>query len=239
MKQDQKIPTRDHVAQMFDAISRGYDRTNRILSFGSDPWFRKALSKTIPQHKSVHLLDVATGTCDQILCNFRERSNIEKVTGIDISKDMLKVGLKKIFKSGLGKQVHLLIDDAEKSCLYDETFDVATLSFGIRNFKDPFAGLKEIHRLLKKEGSVHILEFSVPKNWAFKRMFLFYLKWILPFVGACFTSNLNAYNYLNQSIQTFAQREDLCSIMQQAGFQDVNYKSLFFGIITIYLGKKL
>jgi demethylmenaquinone methyltransferase/2-methoxy-6-polyprenyl-1,4-benzoquinol methylase len=166
------------------------------------------------------------------------RPNIRKATGIDVSKEMLKVGMKKVLQKGLGDLVDLKIENGENTSFEDNSFDVATLSFGIRNFKDPLKGLTEIHRILKKGGSVHILEFSTPLLKPVRGLFLFYIRYILPRIGAFITSNLQAYNYLHQTIETFAQREEFVSILKQASFDEASYKSTFFGIVTIYTGVK-
>jgi demethylmenaquinone methyltransferase/2-methoxy-6-polyprenyl-1,4-benzoquinol methylase len=232
------VPSRDHVAQMFDSIGKLYDVANRCISFGIDPLFRRALVKTIPKDRPLELVDIATGTCDQLLYCLKKRGNITKATGIDVSKEMLKAGLKKVMKLGYSSMVDLKIEDGQNTSFADLSFDVATLSFGIRNFKDPLKGLQEIHRILKKGGSLHILEFSTPLNRLFKGFFLFYIRHILPKIGAWITSNLHAYQYLHQTIETFAQRESFVEILGKAGFIDTSYKSLFFGIVTIYTGRK-
>ncbi|MFZ4773165.1 MAG: class I SAM-dependent methyltransferase, partial [Chlamydiia bacterium] len=134
---------------------------------------------------------------------------------------------------------NLQIMDAESTTFSDNSFDVATLSFGIRNFKNPEQGLEEIYRILKSRGSIHILEFTTPKNRFFRPLFLFYIRRILPFLGGLFTANRKAYHYLNETIETFAQREDFLALLKKAGFQEVEYRSKFLGIVTIYIGKKL
>ncbi|MFZ4772844.1 MAG: class I SAM-dependent methyltransferase, partial [Chlamydiia bacterium] len=99
----ENVPSRENVANMFDSIGKGYDITNKVISFGSDPWFRRALSKTLPSDRPLELIDIATGTADQLLCSLKMHPNIRKAYGIDLSKEMLKVGLKKVFQSGYGR----------------------------------------------------------------------------------------------------------------------------------------
>ena len=238
MEAKKNIPSRDNVASMFDSIGKLYDLANRCISFGVDPWFRRALVRLIPQDRPLKLIDIATGTCDQLLSCMEHSPNIRNATGIDVSKEMLKMGMKKVLQKGLGDLVDLKIENGENTSFEDNSFDVATLSFGIRNFKDPLKGLTEIHRILKKGGSVHILEFSTPLLKPVRGLFLFYIRYILPRIGAFITSNLQAYNYLHQTIETFAQREEFVSILKQASFDEASYKSTFFGIVTIYTGVK-
>ena len=233
-----KSPSREHVASMFDSIGKVYDFINRVISFGSDPWFRRVLVKTIPTDRPITLIDIATGTCDQLLSALRRRPNITKAFGIDISKEMLKVGQKKVIREGWEKTVTLTIMDAEEPTFNDNSFDIATLSFGIRNFKDPQKGLHAIYRILKPAGSIHILEFSTPTLPIFRPLFLFYIRHVLPFLAGLFTTNKNAYHYLNETIESFAQRDSFCSWLQTAGFHEVHYRSYFLGIVTIYTGKK-
>lgn len=238
MEANKNIPSRENVASMFDSIGKLYDLANRCISFGVDPWFRRALIKTVPSDRPIKLIDVATGTCDQLLSCLVHRPNITKATGIDVSKEMLKVGQKKVFKNGYGSIVDLKIQNAENTEFHEGSFDVATLSFGIRNFKDPQKGLNEIYRILNQGGSVHILEFSTPLLRPIRGLFLFYIRYVLPKIGAFITSNLQAYNYLHQTIETFAQRDEFLKLLENASFVQVNYKSTFFGIVTIYTGIK-
>ncbi len=127
---------------------------------------------------------------------------------------------------------------AEKIPYNPETFDAVTISFGIRNSRDPLLSLQEMHRVLKKKGRALILEFSLPKSETLKRLHLFYLRKILPKVGGFFSKSPSSYVYLNQTIETFPYGKALVSLMQKAGFASVEIYPLTWGVVTLYVGEK-
>lgn len=230
------MKSRHRIIEMFDKISPTYDKTNRILSFGLDRVWRKAVKRYIPKRSNLHLLDLATGTCDQIL-SLKDHPNIAKFKGIDLSNKMLKIGQEKINSCNLQDRVDLELGNA-LNIPYTEEFDVVTMSFGIRNVTDPQKCLKEIHRVLKPKGKALILEFSIPQNRLVKPLFLFYLKTLLPRLGRYFSKDKKAYDYLNETIQNFLSTEEFLISMKEAGFTRYTKKSLNLGSVTLYIGEK-
>ena len=226
------------VTEMFDQISSNYDRVNRILSFGMDTFWRKKMASFLPKDRPLQLLDLATGTADQIIFFFEKRKNIEKAIGIDLAKEMLLIGRKKLAEKPYGKRIQLEVGDALQLPFASNSFDIISLSFGIRNFSDPLKGLKEMHRALKKEGRALILEFSMPKFFLLKKSFQFYLKYILPFLGGRLSSKKSAYEYLAKTIASFPHGKAFCSLMQKAGFKEITCHPLALGGVSIYLGEK-
>lgn len=172
-----------HVKGMFNQIANTYDKTNRILSLGMDLRWRKRVAKYLPDAKKMHLLDLATGTADQLIALFESKStSIRSAIGLDIAAEMLLLGEQKIQTKPYAKQIELQIGDAMHLPFEKGSFHACTFSFGIRNVKDPLHSLEEIFRVLKPNGRCLILEFSLPPP-PFKWPYLFYLRRILPWLG--------------------------------------------------------
>lgn len=224
------------VPQMFDHISPSYDALNRVLSCGLDLYWRWRLSSFVPKKHSLYLLDGATGTGDQLISVMKNCKNIVQAAGIDLSSKMLALAEEKTRKKSYGHK--LLFKQASLLDLPfpDNTFDCVTLSFGIRNVGDVRGALKEIRRVLKKEGVVLILEFSLPSHVWLKKAHLFYLSQILPRVGGFFSKNPGAYDYLHRTILSFPYGEQFCAYLKESGFQNVKARPLTAGIVTLYQG---
>jgi demethylmenaquinone methyltransferase/2-methoxy-6-polyprenyl-1,4-benzoquinol methylase len=225
-------PSRENAWKMFDLISPTYDRVNRILSFGMDQRWRKAVASHLPEQKNLKVLDLATGTGDQAIALLKSKASIQSITGIDLSVEMMEIAKKKV-----GKKVEFIRADAEKLPFQDKSFDAATFSFGIRNVPTPINALKSIHRVLKPKGRCLILEFSLPPA-PIKGFYLFYLRYILPRLGGFFSGKMEAYRYLNQTIEHFPSGKDFCSLMKNAGFLRVREIPMALGGVTLYIGDK-
>lgn len=225
------------VEKMFDNIAPSYDLLNRVLTVGIDTVWRKKAINTIDKKNPEHLLDIATGTADVAIEAFR-LIKPGHVTGIDISQEMLDVGQTKLEKRQLASKITLKKDDCENLSFGDETFDVATASFGVRNFADLDKGLSEIQRVLKTGGQIVILEFTKPTSFPFKQLFNIYFKNILPVIGKFKSKDSRAYEYLYESVQAFPDNDLFLTRMRSAGFKDCSYKKLSLGICAIYQGYK-
>jgi len=222
------------VWKMFDQISKSYDRINRVLSFGQDVSWRKKVAKEMPLKPHLKVLDLATGTGDQLIALFKAGLSIQRAVGIDLSEEMLKIGRTKVASN---PKIELLHGDAQKLPFADQTFDATTFSFGIRNVGDPLVSLKEIHRVLKPRGRCLILEFSMPPAYI-RPFFLFYLRKILPRIGGLLSKNAAAYHYLNRTIESFPSGEAFLSLMKEAGFSSLKKIPMNFGGVTLYIGDK-
>lgn len=222
---------------MFNQIASTYDRVNRILSLGMDQKWRRAVCAYLPNKKNLKILDLATGTADQLIAIFEGTSQPEKAVGIDLAKEMLAIGKEKIKAKRYKKKIELIEADAQDLPFADASFDAATFSFGIRNVLDPLLSLKEIYRVLQPSGRALILEFALPPR-PLKWVHLFYLRHILPRIGALFSQHKGAYHYLNQTIETFPQGKAFCSLMEEAGFIQVRIKKMGFGAVALYIGNK-
>lgn len=225
------------VADMFDNIARRYDFLNRMLSLGIDKiWRKKAIDQLREKNPKI-ILDVATGTADVALETAR-RLQPERIIGVDISNEMLNHGRRKIAKQSMGHIIELREGDSENLPFQDNTFDAITVAFGVRNFENLEAGLSEMHRVLKENGKLVVLEFSRPTAFPFKQIFQFYFKNILPLIGKWTSQDPRAYSYLYESVQAFPEGEAFLNILQKTGYKTYQCKKLTLGICSIYTAEK-
>jgi len=223
---------------MFDRVARRYDLLNRLLSLGIDCAWRRKMASFLPPGNALHVLDLATGTADQLLFLFDESDRIKSGVGMDLAEEMLEIGRKKVARRGLSEFVCLKTGNAMDIPAKDNQFDVATISFGIRNMTDADRALKEMRRVLKPGGRALVLEFSLPRNRLIQKVHLFYLRHLLPRIGRWISGDPYAYRYLNETIETFPHGEAFCRLLADAGFSGVSVHPLTFGIATIYRGQK-
>lgn len=234
-QQDSQISKKLQVAKMFDSIAKSYDFLNHTLSFGMDfYWRKKAISKLTNNPKKI--LDVACGTADFAIAT--SKLNGVYITGIDISKNMLEIGRKKVEKKGLEKQIKLEFADSENLPFENESFDAITAGFGVRNFENLQLGLSEMRRVLKKDGIVVILEPSKPKYFPIKQIYSAYFHHILPLFGQLISKDKRAYNYLPESVDAFPENEKFIEILKEVGFSKVKYLPLTLGIVSLYIAIK-
>lgn len=224
------------VEAMFDNIAYRYDFLNHFLSAGIDIQWRKKVRKLLAPKHPKQILDVATGTGDLAIELIKIKP--EKIFGVDISEGMLNIGKEKIARKNLEHTISLEVGDSENLRFENNTFDAVTVAFGVRNFENLQAGLKEMNRVMKTGGTVAILEFSKPKKFPFKSIYQFYFKYILPGFGKFVSKDNEAYTYLPESVQQFAEDEAFLHEMEKAGFQRNGQHRLTFGIATLYFGTK-
>lgn len=227
---------KDQIAQMFDNIAPRYDFLNHTLSLGIDKLWRRTAINSLKAIKPKKILDVATGTGDFAIAALRLKPH--KVIGIDISKEMLVMGRKKLEKQALTEKIELLTGDSENLEFDDNTFDAVTVAFGVRNFENLVQGLTEMNRVMRVGGKVAILEFSQPKRFPIKQGFQFYFKNVLPKIGRMVSKDASAYTYLPASVQAFPEGNDFLAIMKNVGFKSVKCKELSFGICSLYTARK-
>lgn len=225
------------VETMFDTIAHSYDLLNHRLSLGIDYIWRNTAIKQLRPFEPVKILDVATGTGDFAIKSAKELSP-EKVIGIDISEGMMRIGQEKVEKEGLSNVISFEKEDCENLSYADNTFDAIITAFGIRNFQNLDASLKEMCRVLKRGGHVSILELSQPVGFPMKQLFWIYSHSILPLYGKIVSKDKNAYRYLTTTIEAFPQGEVMVGILKKAGFAEATFKRLTFGICTCYFATK-
>ncbi len=234
-KKQHKGAPKEQVEAMFDSISKHYDRLNRILSMGTDRRWRSRAIDLIGFHiRPVTMLDVATGTGD--LAIEALKLGPQKVTGIDISGKMLEEGRRKITRMGLGERIELVKGDSQTMEFGDGTFDVTMSAFGVRNFEDTGAGLREMCRVLRPGGMIMVLEFSRPSWFPLKQIYGLYFRRILPRIGRKVSGDPDAYTYLPESVMSFPDNERFLELMLLAGFTGVKQTRLTGGIASIYHG---
>lgn len=227
---------KEQVREMFDNIAPRYDLLNHTLSMSIDRIWRRRVVRIVRRAQPRRILDVATGTGDLAIEMARRIRGVQ-VLGVDLSERMLDVARRKISARGLDERVVLDVGDAEHLAVSDASVDVATVAFGVRNFGDLEAGLREMARTLKPGGKVVILEFSRPRNRLFRSLYEFYTYRILPRIGGMVSKDKRAYEYLPASVGEFPAPAAFMALMERAGFRNCRARSQSFGIAQIYTGE--
>ena len=227
---------KEAVQGIFNDIAPSYDRLNHFLSLNIDKKWRRKAIRCLQGNDKGKLLDVACGTGDFSIA--ASQAGVSRIIGIDISEKMLEIGRKKVEAAGLAAKIDLRYGDSERMEFADETFDAVTVAFGVRNFEHLEIGLKEMYRVLKQEGKVVILEFSMPRYFPMRQLYRFYFRHILPLVGGWISGNKGAYVYLPESVSRFPQGNDFLQILSVCGFKRTCQKRLTFGVASLYVGYK-
>lgn len=223
---------KEKVRTMFNNIAPKYDFLNHFLSAGIDIQWRKKVRKLLASANPKEIIDVATGTAD--LAIELSKLKVDKIVGVDIATNMLDIGRKKIINRGLENIIELQEGDAENLMFPDNSFDAITVAFGVRNFENLHAGLKEMYRVLRPGGIVAVLEFSKPKVFPVKQLYNFYFSNILPTMGKTVSKSNAAYTYLPASVRGFTEDEAFLSELEKAGFKKTKQNRLTMGIATLY-----
>lgn len=233
---DKASDKKSQVTEMFDNISGNYDRMNRVITFGMDIGWRKKIVKIVAEKQPESILDIATGTGDMPIL-FKE-TKAKSIVGLDISSGMLSVAKDKIKKLKLEEIIKFELGDAEALPYEDKSFDVVTVSYGVRNFQDLKKGLAEILRVLSPDGMLVILETSVPDHFPMKQGYWIHTKVLLPIIGKLFSKDKQAYSYLSDSAHVFPYGEKLKAILEEVGFNQVKLMPQLGGVSTIYQANK-
>lgn len=224
------------VKNIFDDIAPKYDALNHLLSMNIDKRWRRIALKSIAEPQQKRLLDVACGTGDFSIA--AARAGVGRITGIDISRNMIAVGRRKVERLGLSEQIDLREGDSENMAFREASFDVVTVAFGVRNFENLEKGLNEIFRVLKPGGEAVILEFSMPEQAPVRQLYTFYFRRVLPFIGGMISGNKGAYAYLPASVMRFPQGKVFLEKMAACGFTGLSCRKFTFGVATLYRGEK-
>ena len=224
--------------KMFDEIAGKYDLLNRLLSLGQDEPWRQQIRRCLPVKNTYDILDIATGTGDVILSLVKDNPAIHTAYGVDLAEGMLEIAKTKVKAAGLQSKITLQKADAQQLPFLEETFDAVTISFGIRNIPDLRIALLEMYRVLKKDGRVIILEFSLPENIFIRAGHWIYINFFVPLLGYLVSGHNSAYRYLAQTIESFPYGDRFCKILKQMGFVNVQSKILMGGVATVYWADK-
>lgn len=233
---DSAATKKEQVADMFNNIAHKYDFLNHFLSLGIDKLWRKRLVKEVGKYKPANILDMATGTGDLAIALAKLKPT--SIVGLDISVKMVEVGVEKVKGKSLQDVVFLKVGDSEKIDFDTNTFDFATVAFGVRNFENPLLGVSEMYRVLKPGGGIAVLEFAMPTKFPIKQLYKFYFFYILPTVGRFFSKDTSAYTYLPESVEAFPSGKRFTNLMEEAGFKKTRIIPLTFGVANIYIGEK-
>lgn len=224
------------VRSLFDSIAYRYDLLNHLLSGGVDLYWRRRAIEILRPSSPRRILDVATGTADFAIAALR--LNPEEVVGVDIAEKMLNRGRTKLNRRGLERIVRLRSGDAENLDFPSASFDAAVVAFGVRNFENMTRGLQEMHRVLRRDGRIVILEFSRPGIFPFRQLYFFYFLKILPLIGRLVSKNPDAYTYLPESVLRFPEGEEFLAVLREVGFAQTAEERLTFGVVSVYSGTK-
>ena len=233
---DSSLSKKQQVSEMFDNVSGNYDLLNRILTFGIDIKWRNKVVKIVGDKNPETILDIATGTGDFAI--MLAKLNPKKIIGLDLSKGMLDVGIKKVKEKNLDGLIEMVLGDSEYLPFKDNSFDAVTVGFGVRNFENLDKGLQEVLRVLKPKGVFVILETSQPEKFPVKQLFNFYSKFIIPTIGKIFSKDKRAYTYLPKSAAVFPYGKKFNNILEKNGFNNATNKPLTFGAASIYTAIK-
>lgn len=227
----------EQVKDMFDAIAPHYDLMNRMMTMGVDKCWRRRVVNFVASLTPSRILDIATGTGDLAIAMGRKCTSAT-VTGVDLSPGMIECGNRKIAESGLSDRVALSVADALALPFDDNTFDVVTAAFGVRNFEKLEQGYREMARVMRPGAAIVVLELTTPTSPLVKPFYSFYTKCIIPVVGKVVSGDSRAYTYLPESIRAVPARNDMLALMRKAGLDNGKYISLTFGTCTIYIAYK-
>lgn len=230
----QEISKNHHTVRgMFASIAPRYDMGNTVLSMGIHHLWRRRLIQMIPDSEKARcILDMCTGTGD-LLPLIQRRFPGDRVLGADFCFPMLEEAHKKCAV----EQTPILQADALQLPFADNSLDIITVAFGVRNFESTEAGLKELHRVLLPGGTLLVLEFGQPEG-LFGHVYRWYSRVIMPVIGGLVTGNRDAYQYLPETAARFPAEESFCKLLTQTGFARSEFSRLTMGIACIYRGSK-
>jgi demethylmenaquinone methyltransferase/2-methoxy-6-polyprenyl-1,4-benzoquinol methylase len=216
---------------MFGAIARRYDLANHTLSCGTDFYWRNCAANMVASWRPRRIVDLATGTGDLALAIQKKLPDAE-VTGVDFLPEMLELARRKGVRE-------TILADAMKLPFPDASFDCVTIAFGLRNMENWRDALVEMSRVLKPDGRLLVLEFSLPTVSIVRIIYRFYLHRCLPLLGSFLTGKKSAYDYLGDSIEEFPSGHAMIDLIEASGFKHVTLQPLSYGVVTIYTAQSL
>ena len=226
------------VSRMFNTISGKYDVFNDIMSWGmARAWRRKALL-SLKAANPKFILDIATGTGDICIKAFSYLKP-EKALGVDISDKMMEIGKQKVIAAGLDGKIDFEVQDAATLTYSDNSFDAVTISFGIRNFEKLDESLGQIHRVLRNDGHLLILEMNEPKKGFLLSAYKLYTRIFVKMTSRMLSNDSRAYDYLTTSMKVFANGKALIEILESHGFKLKKHRKFSFGVCSMYLVQKV
>jgi demethylmenaquinone methyltransferase/2-methoxy-6-polyprenyl-1,4-benzoquinol methylase len=220
------------VSGMFDQVAPGYDRTNTVMTFGNDALWRAATTRAVSPQRGERILDLAAGTASSSASLAASGAD---VVAADFSPGMLAEGTR---RHGHLANLSFVEADAMNLPFADDEFDAVTMSYGLRNVQQPKKALAELFRVTKPGGRLVINEFSTPPGAVFRGLYRFYNAQVLPRVARLAGTNGDAYDYLNESIRDWPDQKKLSGWIREAGWTNVEYRNLTFGIVALHRAVK-
>lgn len=227
-----------HVAEVFHSVAAKYDLMNDLMSMGIHRLWKRYTMELTGVRAGNQVLDIAGGTGDLTMKFSDLVGPSGKVILADINDSMLKVGRDRLLDRGYSGNIEYVQANAEALPFEDNSFDVVTMAFGLRNVTDKDQALREFNRVLKPGGRLLVLEFSKPANPLLSKIYDTYSFTALPFMGKLITQDAESYRYLAESIRMHPDQETLKGMMQNAGFDLVKYHNLTGGIVALHRGVK-
>ena len=226
----------EHVGDVFHSVAEEYDLMNDAMSFGMHRLWKKILIELSELSEGSVALDIASGTADiPRLINKKFKSVSMHVT--DINASMLALGKERAINENFFHNCNFALASGESLPYQDQTFDLVTVGFGLRNFTDKEKGLREMKRVLKPDGVLLILEFSKPTNSFFSKVYDWYSFNIIPKLGSFLANDSKSYQYLAESIRMHPDQETLKNMVLHAGFNDCKFYNLVNGVVAIHQAK--
>lgn len=227
----------DSIRKLFDTIAPTYDFLNHLLSLRRDLYWRKMAVWEL-KGLGERILDIATGTGDVAIEIIKQNGYQKKVFGLDFSEPMIKRAQQKILRKGLFQSIALSRGDAIDLPFRENTFSASIIAFGLRNIPNKDQALFEMIRVIKKGGKVIVLEFTFPRDELIRRLYPFYFKKFLPWLGGLISGDKRAYAYLPESVTQFPHAEDYEEMLKRSGLKEIRSRRLTFGIASIISGTK-
>ena len=228
----------EKVQGVFSSVASKYDVMNDVMSLGIHRVWKDAMMDWLAPIRGQALLDVAGGTGD-ISFRFLKRASGANATVLDLTEPMLAEGRKRAENVGISGQLEWVVGDAMALPFEDDSFDVYTISFGIRNVTDPQKALSEAYRVLKPGGRIMVLEFSHIPNDLLQWFYDKYSFNVIPRLGQIIASDRSSYQYLVESIRKFPKQESFMKLVNAAGFENTKYRNLTMGVAFLHSGWKI
>jgi demethylmenaquinone methyltransferase / 2-methoxy-6-polyprenyl-1,4-benzoquinol methylase len=234
------IDKSDHrVRRMFASIAPRYDFLNHLLSLNIDRSWRTFTTKVVAPQPGLPVLDCCTGTADLALAYDRAARGKSPILGADFCREMLVVGQDKVDKAGAADRITLVEGDAQRLPMPGDSFAVVSVAFGLRNIRDTVGGIDEMIRVARPGGKVAILEFSRPRGRILGRLYLMFLRRLLPRIGQALAPNDDhAYDYLPRSVLDFPDGQAMLDLLASRGLTELKQYRLTLGIASLYVGMK-
>lgn len=225
------------IRQMFDQIAPRYDLLNKLNSLGLDRYWRRVLVQAVAGTHPRQILDVATGTGDVAIA-LAHACPEAQITGMDLSREMMAVGVRKVEVAGLADRIGFGVGDALDIDLPDEAVDAVTCAFGVRNFASLEQGFREFARVLTPGGIVAVLELTEPESGLLHTGYRLYTRLYLRRMAQRYSDDPEAYDYLLHSVACVPARERMTALMERAGLEQCHYRIFFPGVCGLYVARK-